>query len=203
MKRVLLATRSQGKLAELRPLFAAAGYHAVDLMEAGIPEVSDEDAIESHPTFEANALAKARHFHALSGIPSFADDSGLVVDSLGGRPGVQSKRWSRRDDLRGRALDEANNETLIGALTGAVERSARYVCVAACASDEVELIARGETEGSVLDAPRGDGGFGYDPLFASRELGRTFAEVTRAEKERVSHRGRAFRALFAALALSR
>lgn len=203
MNRVLLATRSEGKLAELRPMFAAAGYHAVDLMEIGIPEVADEDAIESHPTFEANALAKARHFHALSGIPSFADDSGLVVDYLGGRPGVLSKRWSRRGDLRGQALDDANNDALLLALEGATGRSARYVCVAACVSEELELVARGETEGSVLESPRGTGGFGYDPLFVSRELGRTFAEVTREEKEGVSHRSRAFRALFGALALRR
>ena len=128
-----------------------------------------------------------------------ADDSGLEVAALGGAPGVRTKRFSGRTDLTGQALDDANNATLLDALEGAADRRARYVCVAAVIDDMGERTFRGETEGEILFAPSGDGGFGYDPLFLSDELGVTFAEVGRTEKERVSHRGRAFSALVRAL----
>jgi XTP/dITP diphosphohydrolase len=152
---LLIATRSQGKLRELRPLLERAGFTVVGLDEHGIEHEAAEDDLERFETFEENALAKARYFYEVSGgIATVADDSGLVVAALGGAPGVRSKRWSGRADLEGRALDEA----------------------------------------------RGGGGFGYDPYFASGELGgRTFAEAPRDEKERVSHRGRAFRRLLEAL----
>jgi XTP/dITP diphosphohydrolase len=198
--RLLLATRSAGKLAELRPLLAPLGFDVVTLDEAGIPEGPAEDGLERFDSFEENALAKARYFHALGGgSPVVSDDSGLVVDALGGRPGVRSKRWSGRSDLSGVALDAANNDRLLRALDGVADRSARYVCVAAYVGPDVELVRRGETEGRILDAPRGAGGFGYDPLFESAELHRTFGELSREEKARVSHRGRAMRALVAEL----
>ncbi len=196
---LLLATRSQGKLRELRPLFADAGLAVVDLVEAGIPETPDEDELERFETFEENALAKARWFRDVSGLPTVSDDSGLEVLALGGRPGVRSKRWSGRSDLSGQPLDDANNALLLRELSGASERRARYVCVAAFVDGSRALVRRGETEGVIVDAPVGSGGFGYDPYFRSDELGRTFGEATRAEKERVSHRGRAFRALLSAL----
>ena len=196
---LLLATRSAGKLRELRPLFADAGIEIVDLVAAGIPESPDEDALEAFETFEENALAKARHFHQLSGLPTVADDSGLSVSALGGRPGVQSKRWSGRPDLGGQALDDANNALLLRELAGGTDRGARYVCVAAYVDGEREIVRRGEAAGSIVERPVGSGGFGYDPYFLSADLGRTFGEATREEKERVSHRGRAFRALVAAL----
>jgi XTP/dITP diphosphohydrolase len=197
---LLVATRSAGKLRELRPLLERAGFTPVDLAAAGIPEAPDEDALERFDTFEENALAKARHFHRASGLPTVADDSGLVVDALGGAPGVRSKRWSGRDDLRGQALDDANNALLLASLDGAAPRRARYVCAAAFVDGAGEIVARGETTGRITREPHGANGFGYDPYFASDELRVTFGEATREAKEGVSHRGRAFRALVAELA---
>ncbi|HEX5408420.1 MAG TPA: non-canonical purine NTP pyrophosphatase [Gemmatimonadaceae bacterium] len=190
---MLLATRSLGKLYELRPLFEDAGLRVEDLSHAGLEEQADESDLECYQTFEENALAKARYFHALSGgRATIADDSGLEVQALGGAPGVHSKRWSARPDLSGRALDAANNGKLLAALHGTRERHARYVCVAAYVDDQGECTFRGESTGTILDAPRGSGGFGYDPLFLSDALGVTFGEASREDKERVSHRGRAF-----------
>ena len=201
---VLLATRSEGKMRELRPMFAAAGITVRDLNGEALPPVPEEDAIENHDTFEANALAKARHFHLRSGgLPTVADDSGLEVFALGGRPGVRSRRWSGRTDLSGQALDDANNATLAAALAGCTDLRARYVCVAVYKDSDREIVRRGETLGRIVLTPRGAGGFGYDPYFESEELGLTFGEVTAEAKERVSHRGRAFRALLAALASDR
>jgi XTP/dITP diphosphohydrolase len=195
----LLATRSVGKLRELEPLFAHAGIEVVTLERAAIPESADEDGIEVFSTFEENALAKARYFCGLSGLPTFADDSGLEVLALDGEPGVRSKRWSGRRDLTGLALDAANNAELLRALRNAESRRARYVCVAALATSAGELVRRGEVEGEILDEPRGLGGFGYDPLFFSTEIGMTFGEASIDEKERVSHRGRAFHELLRAM----
>lgn len=199
-RKVLLATRSAGKLRELRPLFAAAGFDAVDLTEIGLHATPEEDSLERFDTFEENARAKAHYFHELSGgMPTVADDSGLEVLALGGRPGVRSKRWSGRSDLGGQALDDANNARLLAELKGVADRRARYVCVACYVDEEVELSRRGEVEGTIVDAAAGRGGFGYDPYFVSAELGRSFGELSREEKERISHRGRAFRALLALL----
>jgi XTP/dITP diphosphohydrolase len=193
--RLVLATRSAGKLRELKPLFAARGIAVVDLLEAGVPETAAEEALEAFDTFEANALAKARFFNEKTGMPAVADDSGLAVVALGGRPGVHSKRWSGRGDLTGQALDDENNRLLLASLGNAADRRAYYVCAAAFVDADGELVARGESHGRILETPRGSGGFGYDPYFLSDELGCTFAEATREEKERVSHRGRAFRTL--------
>jgi XTP/dITP diphosphohydrolase len=195
LREILMATRSEGKLRELRSLFATYEIAVVDLRDAGIAESPLEESLEAHATFEENALAKARHFHAVSGRPTVADDSGLVVAALDGRPGVLSKRWSGRTDLSGQALDDENNRLLLRSLQNAQERRASYVCAAAYVDDEREFVCRGEVHGRILEAPRGNGGFGYDPYFFSTELGRTFGEVSGAEKARVSHRGRAFRAL--------
>jgi len=210
--RVVLATRSAGKVKELVPLLASVGVHLVTLADLGLIESPDEDALEAFDTFEENALAKARHFARLTGAIVLADDSGISVDALSGRPGVHSKRWSGRDDLEGAALDSANNAFLQealrlaqrdphmpGAAAGAESRRARYVCAAACAwsggAGGGEAVARGETTGVVLTSARGTGGFGYDPYFLSDDLGATFAEVTREAKATISHRGRAFSAL--------
>jgi XTP/dITP diphosphohydrolase len=195
VREIVLATRSEGKLRELRPLFAASAIAVVDLRDIGIDESPIEDTLETHDTFEANALAKARYFHAMNGRPTVADDSGLVVPALGGRPGVLSKRWSGRADLSGQALDDENNRLLLRTLENAHDREAYYVCAAAYVGDGRELVCRGEVHGRIVDAPRGAGGFGYDPYFLSTELGRTFGEVSGDEKSRVSHRARAFRAL--------
>ena len=198
---VVVATRNAGKLRELAPLLEAAGFEAMDLDAAGIPESPAEEGLEVHDGFAENALAKARHFAALlPGRAVVADDSGLAVDALGGAPGVRSKRWSGRTDLAGRALDAANNARLVAELAGVADRRARFVCAAAWAGPVAggpvaELVAMGEVPGRILEAPRGAEGFGYDPYFWSDELGRTFAEAGVAEKSAVSHRGRAFRAL--------
>ena len=196
----LLATRSLGKLYELRPMFSAAGLEVIDLDAAGIAESNAEEKLEEFETFEENALSKASYFRAKSGLVTIADDSGLEVQALGGAPGVRTKRWSGRTDLEGRALDVANNEFLLRKLGKSTDRRARYVCVAALVDERGHRTFRGETEGEILEEPRGEGGFGYDPLFLSSDLGITFAEAERAVKERSSHRGRAFSQLIAWLA---
>jgi XTP/dITP diphosphohydrolase len=192
---VLLATRSDGKLHELRPLFAESGLDVIDLGAAGLPETAVEDDLEQFESFEENALAKGRYFANLSGMPVVADDSGLEVRALGGAPGVRSKRWSGRADLQGDALDAENNALLLRSLGDASDRAARYVCAAAFVDGRREIVRRGEVAGCITRAPRGSGGFGYDPYFESDELARTFGEITRDEKAAVSHRARAFRAL--------
>ena len=199
-RRLLVATRSAGKLRELVPLLAATGWEGITLDEAGIPETPEEDGLEVHETFEANALAKARWFQARAGLPTVADDSGLAVAALGGAPGVRSKRWSGRPELSGEALDAANNALLLERLAGVEDRRASYLCAAAFVDGVREVVRLGECAGRILRASApGANGFGYDPLFVSDELGASFAAVSREEKARVSHRGRAFRALLASL----
>ncbi|MGI9044267.1 MAG: RdgB/HAM1 family non-canonical purine NTP pyrophosphatase [Gemmatimonadaceae bacterium] len=196
---VLVATRSAGKLRELAGILAEGGMTGVSLLDAGIEESADENAIECHETFEENALAKARYFARLTGLPAISDDSGLCVNALGGAPGVRSKRYSGRSDLTGQALDDANNAKLLGELAGIDDRSASYVCAAAYADEVLERVEVGETRGAITDVPRGSEGFGYDPYFRSAELGVTFGEASTRDKQRVSHRGRAFRALLQSL----
>ena len=196
----ILATRNAGKLRELRALFADAGLDVIDLAEAGIPERPDEEGIEIHATFEDNALAKARYFaDRAGGRTVVADDSGLEVLALRGEPGVRSKRWSGRDDLEGAALEAANNELLLARLGGESDRRARFVCAAAWSVEGESLVVRGEVPGTIVARASGAHGFGYDPHFHATELGRTLADATVQEKQAVSHRGRAFRALLAAL----
>jgi XTP/dITP diphosphohydrolase len=178
-----------------------AGFDPVTLDEFGVTALAEEESVEAFNTFEENSLAKARYYfgraQALGTRAPFAvlaDDSGLEVNALGGAPGVWSKRWSGAA-LEGQALDDANNAKLVAALRGAKDRSARYVCVAAFKSGELELHARGACAGEILESPRGSDGFGYDPYFYSEELQKSFGEATRVEKEVVSHRARAVRAL--------
>ena len=192
----ILASRNPGKLRELRALFRDAGIEVVDLAEAGVDERADEAAIESFETFEANALAKARYYAARApGRTVVADDSGLEVLALHGAPGVRSKRWSGRDDLTGSALDAANNALLLARLAGESDWRARFVCAAAWCDGEDALVVRGEVPGTIVPGALGSHGFGYDPHFHATELGRTLGEASIAEKQRVSHRGRAFAAL--------
>ena len=204
---LLLATRSEGKLRELRQIFADFGLRVADLSSLGIAKSPTEDTLEAFDTFEENALAKARYFYkAAAGIPTFGDDSGMCVYALGGEPGVLSKRWSGRDDLEGAALDAANNQKLLSRMKQARQTAgrqftaaARYVAVAAFKDVHGEVTRRGEIEGRVIETPRGNQGFGYDPYFLADELGMTLAEATVLEKQQVSHRGRAFAELIAAL----
>jgi XTP/dITP diphosphohydrolase len=181
-------------------LFAERGLAVIDLQEAGIVETSAEDDLEVYETFEENALAKGRYFAVRTGLPVVADDSGIAVAALGGRPGVRSKRWSERPDLEGQSLDDENNRLLIAALQGVADRAARYVCVAAYVDGARQVVRRGEVSGSIISEARGSNGFGYDPYFVSDELGKTFGEATIGEKAMVSHRARAFRALLDAIA---
>ena len=192
----ILATRNAGKVRELRALFRDARIDVIDLTEAGIAECAEEDEIEVYETFEENALAKARYYsRRADGSPVVADDSGLEVVALGGEPGVRSKRWSGRSDLDGAALDAANNALLVARLRGIDDRRARFVCAAAWCAGEESLVVRGDVPGSIVETPSGAHGFGYDPYFFVTELGRTLADATVAEKQGVSHRGRAFAAL--------
>jgi XTP/dITP diphosphohydrolase len=205
--RFLLATRSQGKLAEMRAIFAEYGLQVIDLAELGIPETDEEDHLEQFETFEENALAKARYFFELSGgRPTFADDSGMCVDALGGEPGVYSKRWSGHVDANPLGIDAANNAKLVqrmnearGSAGASFTDAARYVAVAVYKDDDGEVLRRGVIEGRVLPTPRGKGGFGYDPYFEAPDLGGTFAESPLERTASASHRSRAFRALLGAL----
>jgi XTP/dITP diphosphohydrolase len=197
---LLIATRSSGKIRELRALFRDAGIDVLSLEEAGVAETADEDSLEMADTFEENALAKARYFHRLTTMPVVADDSGLEVTALGGQPGVHSKRWSSRPDLQGQALDDANNALLLERMASKIDRRARYVCAAAFCDGHTETVERGEVAGRITVVHRGSGGFGYDPYFESEELGRTFGEVTMEDKARVSHRARAFNKLLRRIA---
>ncbi len=203
----LLATRSAGKLAELHAIFSEFGLQVTDPKSLGIPETSAEEGLECYDTFEENALAKARYFFDISGgLPTFGDDSGLCVNLLGGEPGVYSKRWSGRLDLSPKELDAANNAKLVTRMREARESaplpftdSARYVSAAAFKDSLGEEIRRGEIEGRILETPRGERGFGYDPYFEAPDLGGTFAEATIETTAHNSHRSRAFRSLLNAL----
>jgi XTP/dITP diphosphohydrolase len=196
----VLATRSAGKLRELRALFAREGISVVGLDEAGIPPSAEEEGIECYDSFEENALAKARYFRLRAGERVvLADDSGLEVAALGNEPGVHSRRWSGRGDLSGAALDDANNALLMQRMGTMHDRRARFVCAAVYSTHGRDVVAIGEVEGAIVDTPSGREGFGYDPYFHVAELGATLGVAALEAKERVSHRGRAFRALLARL----
>lgn len=199
--KLLLATRSTHKLREIRAILRdEPEIELVDLNAAAVPVSGDEDLIEAFDTFEANAVAKAIYFHRKTGLPTAADDSGIAVDALGGAPGVRSKRFAPvREGVAGEARDRENLEHLLRKLSVVTlaERTARYVCAVALVTDQDREpdVFRGTVEGLILGHPRGEGGFGYDPVFYHRGLGRTFAETAPEEKDAVSHRGIAFRGL--------
>jgi XTP/dITP diphosphohydrolase len=191
---VLVATRSEDKLREIHEIASpTVGLRFLGLKDVGIPWSEREEALEVFDTFAENALAKARYFHDRSGLTVLADDSGLCVDALGGQPGVLSKRFSGRSDLSGLALDQSNNEHLLASLSDRdPPRAARYVCAIAVVScDAREDAFLGSLHGEILTAPRGTGGFGYDPLFWVPHLGATLAEVAPEVKNRISHRSEA------------
>lgn len=201
--RFLLATRSADKLREIREILAPVGIELLSLADLAVPATPEEDTIEVFETFRENALAKARHFAALTGLPTLADDSGLEVAALDRAPGVYTKRFSGRADLAGKALDEANNQLLLERLASVPDerRTARYVCAAAVAHPDGRTAAAiGTTAGRIARTPsQGTGGFGYDPLFYVPDLNATFADVSAEEKHARSHRSRAFRALASSL----
>ena len=196
---LLLATRSAHKVQEIRTILSAIPRLTVlDLDDIGLEWRDEEEALEPFDTFEENARSKAEYFHARTGLPTVADDSGLEVDALGGAPGVRSKRFAPVEGLTGYKLDHANNNYLVERL-GALEpekRTGQYVCVAALLGFTSQMIVtRGEARGLILTEPRGDGGFGYDPYFFDPDLDMTFAELHPDQKNELSHRGKAFRAL--------
>ncbi len=198
MSRVVLASGNRGKVAELQAVLEPAGLVVEPQSDHGVPE-----AEEPAPTFVENALLKARNAAAHSGLPAIADDSGLEVARLGGAPGVRSARYAGAD-----GDDAANNARLLRELDGRPEeeRDARFVCVLVYlrhAEDPVPIIAEGHWPGRILTAPQGEGGFGYDPLFLVPEHGCSAAELSAAEKNRISHRGRALEALLARLRAER
>lgn len=199
--RLLVATRSRGKQAEFRRLLAPLGAEIVFPDDIGLDEAPEEAALERFDTFEANARAKAEYFARRGGLPALADDSGLEVDALGGEPGVQSKRFAGHDGPD-HEVTAANNAELLRRLAGVpmAGRTARYRCVLALARPPAaEVVVSGVTEGLILEAPEGSGGFGYDPLFWSADLGVSFGMASAEEKGRVSHRGRAVEALIRGL----
>ena len=199
----MLATRSGDKAREIRHILGAELHVAlITLDDVGIAETPAEESIEVFETFIGNAHAKAAYFLKLSGLPTIADDSGISVAALDGAPGVRSRRFAQQPGLSGRALDHANNERLLHELrsTPPRERAAHYSCAAVMhLPDGRRFTAVGVTRGVILDTPRGTGGFGYDPLFLIPETGLTFGELTLEEKQRRSHRARAFRALASTL----
>ncbi len=190
-RRVIFATRNPAKLAELRRILAAArvGVDAGDLEEfPDAPEIA-----ETGRTFTENALLKARAVAAFTGLPAVADDSGLCVDALSGMPGVLSARWSGRH-----GDDKANLELVLGQLADVPpgQRGAHFACAAALVLPAgAEHVVTGTVHGSLTDAPRGSNGFGYDPIFVPDGEDRTTAELTAGEKDQISHRGKALRAL--------
>src|SRR5512144_3079743 len=186
--RLVLASNNPGKLRESRRLLSPLAIDVIPQAELGIP-----DANEPHVTFVENALAKARHASTLAGLPALADDSGICVHALAGAPGVQSARYAGepRSDAR-------NNAKLIAALEGIADRRAHYACVLALvrhAADPEPIIAQGDWHGTIVDAPRGTGGFGYDPHFLDPQTGLTAAELPLERKNGLSHRGKAMRTL--------
>jgi len=195
--KLLVGTRSPGKTREIRELFAGLPFEVsfpADRLLQLLPEEADLDRSMS---YVENAVAKARYYAMRGGLPAVSDDSGIEVDALGGAPGPRSARWSASGG------DAENNTLLLKQLSGVPQdkRTARYRCVVAflATASSVPEIVEATCDGFILTEPRGTGGFGYDPLFFSPELNMTFGEAPAASKHRVSHRGRAFRALIEVL----
>ena len=189
MTRILvLASNNSGKLNEFNAMLAPIGFDVHAQREFNVPE-----AEEPHPTFIENALAKARHAARLTGLPALADDSGICANALGGAPGVLSARYAGEPKSDGR-----NNEKLIADLAAHADKSAYYYCVLVLvrhADDPQPVIVEGRWDGEIIAAPRGRGGYGYDPYFRLPALDKTAAELAPAEKNRLSHRGQALRIL--------
>jgi len=186
--RLVIASNNPGKLVEFKRHLTPLGIEAVPQAELGIAETD-----EPHASFAENALAKARHASRLTGLPALADDSGICVDALRGAPGVQSARYASES-----RSDRRNNAKLIANLAGVADRRAHYYCVLALmrhGDDPEPVLVEGRWDGTIIDTPRGEGGFGYDPHFLDPATGMTGAELPLARKNELSHRGKAMRAL--------
>ena len=200
MKKIVIASNNVGKLREFAILLAPFAFEAIPQSALGISE-----ADEPHATFIENALAKARHASRAAGLPALADDSGICVPVLGGAPGVWSARYANNGAGEPKS-DTRNNEKLIRELAHKEDRRAFYYCslvLVMHADDPHPLIADGECWGEIVDSPVGSGGFGYDPYFYLPAFGKTAAELTNEEKNRISHRGLAMQALAAKLKAQR
>jgi len=192
MKKLVIASNNPGKLREFQQILSPLGFEVITQAQLGIGE-----AEEPHHTFVENAIAKARHVSRESGLPALADDSGICVNALHGLPGVISARFSGFPKS-----DERNNRALLEAMKPHTDRRAHYYCVLVLmnsAGDPQPLIAEGEWHGEIAHQERGEGGFGYDPLFWLPELGKMSAELTHDEKHAISHRGRAMKVLLGKL----
>ncbi|MEQ1835054.1 MAG: RdgB/HAM1 family non-canonical purine NTP pyrophosphatase [Candidatus Nitrotoga sp.] len=195
MHKLVIASNNPGKLRELQLTFASLSIEILTQAQLGINE-----AEEPHCTFIENALAKARHVSRISGLPALADDSGLCVAALGGAPGVQSARYAGEPKS-----DSRNNEKLLQAMAGVVDRHAHYYCVLVLvrhADDPQPLIAEGEWHGEIAQQMLGEGGFGYDPLFWLPQLNKMSAELSRDEKAQISHRAQALHILLQRLQIA-
>jgi XTP/dITP diphosphohydrolase len=194
VRRAVLATRNAHKVVELQRILGAVGLGSGAIELVGIDAVGPvPDVAETGATFEENALLKAREVARATGLVAVADDSGLVVDALNGMPGVLSARWSGRD-----ATDERNLRLVLDQLADVPDgrRGAAFVCAAAAAApDGRSVVADGRVDGTLIREPRGRNGFGYDPIFVPTGERRTTAEMSAEEKDAISHRGKAFRAL--------
>src|SRR6202171_3435299 len=190
--RLVLASNNSGKLREFRRLLTPLGIEVIAQAELGIEEIA-----EPHHTFVENALTKARHASRLAHLPALADDSGICVDALGGAPAVHSARFAGEPPS-----DARNNAKLVEKLAGVADRRAHYYCMLALmrhGDDPEPILAEGRWEGTIIDLPRGSGGFGYDPPFLDVETGFTGAELPLEKKNELSHRGKAIRSLVARL----
>lgn len=189
MNKLVIASNNQGKLREFQRMLAPLGIEVLTQSQLGISE-----AEEPHCTFVENALAKARHVSRASGLPALADDSGICVEALGGAPGVISARYAGDDPKS----DARNNEKLLRDMQGITDRRAHYYCVLVLvrhADDPQPLIAEGEWQGEIFHEERGEGGFGYDPMFWLPQFGKTAAELSHDEKAKISHRAKALQVL--------
>lgn len=196
--KLVIASNNAGKLRELQAMLTPLGIEVLTQSQLGISE-----AEEPHPTFVENALAKARHASAVSGLPALADDSGICVNALNGAPGVLSARYASDSEAEQKNSDQRNNEKLLRDMQGMTDRRAHYYCVLVLvryANDPQPIIAEGEWHGEIALETRGDGGFGYDPIFLLPKLGKMSAELTRDEKAKISHRALALKMLLQQLA---
>ena len=192
MSKLVIASGNAGKLREIARILAPLDIQAVPQSEFNVP-----DCPEPHVTFVENCLAKARHASAHSGLPALADDSGICVEALGGAPGVYSARYAGEPKS-----DQRNNEKLIAALANETNRRAHYTCVMVYVrhpDDPEPIISEGRWHGEIIDTPRGENGFGYDPYFLVPQFGKTGAELDQDTKNAISHRGQALRDLVSKL----
>lgn len=200
MQKIVLASSNAGKLKELQSMLSGMPVDIVAQSTLGI-----DDAEETGLTFIENAIIKARHASVVSGLPAIADDSGLAVDALGGAPGIHSARYAEVPaEIKGLERDQANNTKLLHALRDVpdAQRGAQFHCVLVFlrhAADPTPVVCHGQWHGSILHAPAGTGGFGYDPLFLVPQHGCSSAALTAAEKNQISHRAQASQLLLAAL----